>query len=431
MKLFKITITFLLLMLLISPLHAEDETLLETLDIKLHGFFDSRAGARILDDNHEEELSLGESRLQLDLEKLGYSSTLKLRADLIYDKVTDDRDLNLDTGYGPVDLREANILLTPTYTMDLKLGRQILTWGTGDLLFINDMFPKDWQSFFTGRDEEYLKAPSDGVLISMFPQYATIDIAYTPKFDPDRFISGERISYWNPIMGSRAGENAVMEPDTPDEWFNNDELAVRISKNISSYEIALYGYNGFWKSPAGMTGSGVTSTPIFPGLSVYGASIRGGLGKGLINAEAGYYSSQNDADGDNPLIPNDETRFLLGYEREIIRDLSGSVQYYVEYMQDYKKYKQGVSADPKVKARQVATLRITKQAMSQNLTLSFFGYYSPTDKDGYIRPAAKYKLTDEWLITAGLNIFDGEKKHTFFGQFKKNSNIYSGIRYSF
>lgn len=235
MKFFKITITFLLLMLLISPLHAEDETLLETLDIKLHGFFDSRAGARILDDNHEEELSLGESRLQLDLEKLGYSSTLKLRADLIYDKVTDDRDLNLDTGYGPVDLREANILLTPTYTMDLKLGRQILTWGTGDLLFINDMFPKDWQSFFTGRDEEYLKAPSDGVLISMFPQFATIDIAYTPKFDPDRFISGERISYWNPIMGSRAGENAVMEPDTPDEWFNNDELAVRISKNISSY----------------------------------------------------------------------------------------------------------------------------------------------------------------------------------------------------
>ena len=45
--------------------------------------------------------------------------------------------------------------------LDVKLGRQVLTWGTGDLLFLNDLFPKDWVSFFAGRDDEYLKAPSN------------------------------------------------------------------------------------------------------------------------------------------------------------------------------------------------------------------------------------------------------------------------------
>ena len=431
MESLKTIISVMLLILLMSPLHAEGETLLKNLGIEAHGFFDSRAGTRIREDSYEEDLSLGESRLQLDFEKSGYTSALKLKADLVYDKVANGRDIELDTGHGPIDIREANIILTPTYTFDFKLGRQILTWGTGDLLFINDVFPKDWQSFFTGRDEEYLKAPSDGLLISIFPQSATIDIAYTPQFDPDRFINGERISYWNPVMGSKAGRNAVVKPNIPGEWFNDDELAVRISKNISSYEIALYGYNGFYKSPEGMEGSGVTAAPVFPGLSMYGGSIRGVLGKGLINAEAGYYSSKDDKDGDNPLIPNNEIRFLIGYEREIIRDLSASVQYYVEYMRDYEQYKKAISANLADKARQVATLRITRQAMSQNLTLSFFAYYSPTDRDGYIRPAAKYKLTDEWLVTAGLNIFHGQDEDTFFGQFDKNSNIYAGIRYSF
>ncbi len=40
---------------------------------------------------------------------------------------------------------------------DLRLGRQIVTWGVGDLLFVNDVFPKDWSAFFSGRPLEYLK----------------------------------------------------------------------------------------------------------------------------------------------------------------------------------------------------------------------------------------------------------------------------------
>ncbi|MFW6031595.1 MAG: hypothetical protein ACOC9T_03300, partial [Myxococcota bacterium] len=32
--------------------------------------------------------------------------------------------------------------------------------GTGDLVFLNDLFPKDWRSFLLGRDLDYLKAPS-------------------------------------------------------------------------------------------------------------------------------------------------------------------------------------------------------------------------------------------------------------------------------
>ncbi len=62
----------------------------------------------------------------------------------------------------------------------ITLGRQILTWGTGDLVFINDLFPKDWVSFFIGRDVEYLKAPSDALKVSAFSSWANLDLVYTP-----------------------------------------------------------------------------------------------------------------------------------------------------------------------------------------------------------------------------------------------------------
>ncbi|MHC4544612.1 MAG: hypothetical protein ACYSYL_08810, partial [Planctomycetota bacterium] len=92
-----------------------------------------------------------ETRLQVDLSSYPEWGDLKVKGDVFGDLVEEQGDF---------DLREAYIFTQPLEFMDLKVGRQILTWGTGDLIFINDMFPKDWKSFFIGRDTEYLKAPS-------------------------------------------------------------------------------------------------------------------------------------------------------------------------------------------------------------------------------------------------------------------------------
>jgi hypothetical protein len=69
--------------------------------------------------------------------------------------------------------------------------------------------------------------------------------------------------------------------------------------------------------------------------------------------------------------------------------------------------------------------------MNQTLTLSIFSYYSPSDKDAYLRPNIHYKATDQLALEAGANIFFGDYPHTFFAQFENNTNIYTAIRYSF
>jgi len=402
-----------------------------TLPFDLTGFGEGRIGARTQKDPYEKDLSLGEVRLQLEAEKDWDRASIRVRSDFLYDPVYDHQTIDLETGQGWLDLREARFTVTPLEFMDLKIGRQILTWGTGDMLFINDMFPKDWQSFFIGRDTEYLKAPSDAAGISFFTGLFNADLIYTPRFNSDRYINGSRISYYNPMLGRIAGRDAIVQADSRNSWFTDDELALRLSRNIGGYEAALYGYRGYWKSPAGMDPA--TGKATFPRLAVYGGSIRGVAGPGIANLELGYYDSEENRNGSNPMAKNSELRFLAGYEQEIATDFTAGFQYYLEYMLQYDEYRDMLSPgqNPRDEARHVLTLRLTKLLMQQNLMLSFFGYYSPSDQDFYFRPNIHYKIDDHWAAEIGGNIFWGEDNWSFFGQFRKDTNVYSGVRYGF
>ncbi|MEA2012985.1 MAG: hypothetical protein U9O87_07915 [Verrucomicrobiota bacterium] len=397
--------------------------------VDFHGFTELRLGTRTGTDDHQESESLQDMRLQLEIEKFTDFCTFNLRADFLYDGITGTSDIDLDRATGPVDLREANILFTPVDWMDIKIGRQILTWGTGNMLFINDMFPKDWQAYFSGRDTEYLKAPSDAVFTSIYSS-VNLDIAFIPTFDNDRFIDGSRNSFFN--ENQLVGDDRIIETEIPDRIFTDSETALRLYKNIGGYEIALYYYNGFWKSPAGMNPTNGKMT--FPELSVYGMSIRGQVFNGIGNIEIGYYDSENDRDGTDPFKRNSELRYLIGYEREVAKNFTVGLQYYVEHKLDYKNYKQNFPQNKNTlneMIRQVLTLDLRKQLLNQNLTISCFSYYSPTDNDAYLRPSVSWKATDAWELSAGANIFLGKYEDTFFGQFKNNTNIYISARYGF
>jgi len=391
------------------------------LPIEVHGFYEMRAGYRTRKDKFAKDMSIMENRFQLDLYSYMEWGDIQVKGDVFGDLVEEQADF---------DLREANIFVRPFDFMDMKIGRQILTWGTGDLIFINDLFPKDWQSFFVGRDVEYLKAPSDALKVSLFGDWVNLDIVYTPRFDPDRYIDGTRLSYWSSPMGSLAGNNAIVHTDTPDRWFRDDEIAARLYKTMKNYEVALYGYRGFWKSPGGRNAA--MNQALFPDLNVYGASARGPVGKGIGNVEVGYYDSADDSSGKNALLNNSEMRYLLGYTQEISRDFTMGLQYYVEQTLDYHAYKRSLTSGPaRDQYRHLTTIRLTKLLMNQNLRLSLFTYYSPSDKDVHMRPNINYKINDNLAWEIGANIFFGDYPNTFFGQFQNNTNIYTGWRYSF
>lgn len=395
------------------------------------GFTEVRLGTRTRDPIDQRHTSLAELRLELEKEVQWGSWNGKLTVDLLYDDIADSQHVDLETGEGWLDAREAWIQRRLGQSIDLKLGRQVLTWGVGDLLFINDLFPKDWKSFLAGRDEQYLKAPSDALRIGFYSDVANVNLVYTPRFDSDRYIDGGGLSYYDPNSGAIVGVHHPVVTDKPKQSFEDGELALRIYRQVFSFELALYGYHGYWKSPAGF--DPVEAKATFPPLRIYGASVRGPLGPGIFSGEVGYYDSYRDSDGDNPLINNSEWRALVGYEWEVANETTLGLQYYVEMLQDYSAYRRSLSPiqPARDENRQLLTARVTRLAMRQNLTASLFVFYSPSDHDFYWRPKVSYKVTDNWLVEGGMNLFEGRDMHTFFGQFESNSNLYAAVRCSF
>ncbi len=383
----------------------------------LSGFLEGRIGARLQNDPGYDRTTLEEIRLRTEYAR----SFLGLRGRLAFDLIggkPDEESVDLRTGEGWFDLREAWILARPGRSIDLKAGRMIATWGTGDLIFINDLFPKDWISFLLGRDEDYLKAPLDGVRGTFFTDYANLDLVLGIPFAPDRFVDGSDLSFSNP-----GGPPELPPPDDP----NRPDLYSRLFRTIGSVEAAAYFYDGYWKSPGGFSPDG---TPLFPRLRVYGASLRGAALGGISSVETGYYDSLEDRSGNNPLIKNSEWRFLLGHDRELFPKFNVGLQYYVEWLQDYGAYTSGLPPgfEPREEWRQVLTLRLTRLLLRDDLTLSLFAFYSPSDEDFYLRPSASWKLSDRWRLSGGFNLFGGEKETTFFGQFEDNSNAYLALR---
>lgn len=396
----------------------------------IRGFVESASSIRVADDNAKSDhIILGEARFRLEARHENDLASLSFKGDFLADGYNDTIS---------VDIREAVVAFRPFSWMDVKAGRQVLTWGTADLLFLNDLFPKDWVSFMSGREDEYLKAPSTSIKVSMYSGVANLDLIWNPVFQSDRYIMGERLSFFNPMANAFVGNDEWVGAIRPiDRKLKNGEFHGRLYKNISGIELALYGYLGFHKQP--MAGYLMDSTdpmsvaPAFSRLGVYGASARGTLLGGIYNLETAFYHSLDDKDGNDPMTPNHQLRSIVGYEHELIAKMTLGVQYYNEFILQYDELEANspnTAVEPD-ELRHVVTVRWMYRLLRDDLILGLFAFYSPSDKDFYLRPKIQYKMNDALKLTLGANVLWGDQDHTMFGMLRNNTNVYARARYTF
>ena len=379
-----------------------------------------------LDENNptDAEMTASEARLQLRLESFSDAAEVFGRLDFVYD---DYYQPNYDW-----ELREGYVKFRLGSKLDFKVGRQIITWGTGDLIFINDLFAKDYRSFFSGRDDQYLKAPHNALRGAYYSPIGTFSLIYTPRFTPNRIPTGERLSYFNPMAGTIVGgEDYYFEGRMPEAKFKNSEIAARYSRYFGTIDAALYFYRGFYKNPVGL--DMVEMAAYYPRLYVYGASVRLPILGGIAWLESGYYDSRDDTDGDNRLIPNSAVSSMVGFERQINSNLTANMQYQNEYMIDHDIYSANLpeGSTEADEMYHLVTTRLTQLLWMETVTVSAFGFYSPSEEDFYGRFSVSYKYTDALTLTAGANVFDGNDEWTDFGAFQKNDNAYVKMTYGF
>jgi hypothetical protein len=366
---------------------------------------------------------LNEERLRLDVTAWSgaIEASARAKADFFYDAVA---------GEFSVDLREAYVDYT-TGDFDFRLGRQTATWGVGDLLFVNDVFPKDWVSFFSGRPLEYLKIAVDGFRTRYSSDALNAELLIMPVFTPDNVPTSGRFFLFDPFASV-----PIRDERLPEKTYGNAELALRLYRRVGDFDASVYAYRGFWPTPSMEPDDFIAPTRVtafYPDLSVYGFSAQGSALGGIVSLESGFYHSRDDQDGADPTVPNSQVRFLIGYERHIGEDSRIGIQYYGESMEDYSAYEGSLPAGfpAQEEYRDTVTLRLERLLRHQTLRLSLFAFYSPADRDYLVQPQVSSKLSDDLSITLGANVFGGGKDTTFLGQFDRNDNVYLSVRFDF
>ena len=413
-------IVFVLVPILANLLHAQE--------FSLHGFVQANYSLRLADTEGLQnalgrpwpDYLLGDERVQIELSRLGDKASLLGKVDFFHDSISKQASIEIREAY--VDLQLGQF--------DIRAGRQIITWGVGDLVFINDVFPKDWVAFLSGRPLEYLKFGSDAINANFSADFISAQAIIIPFYQPDVLPRGERLIAYDPFP-SAAGRIERL----PENSLENTQAALRLYRYLGNFDVSLYAYRGFYPSPPGMGFDQETGivTMFRSRLNVYGGSVQGAFLNGVLSLEGGYYDSRDDAGGIDPAIENSQARFLVGYQRSFGADFILGLQYYGERIRKYTQYTH--SLPPGFPARKewrhTLSLRLTRMLKYQTMRLSFFTFYSPNEKDYYMNPELRYELGDGVWLAAGGIFLGGKENHTFFGQFEKNDNVYVVLRYGF
>lgn len=391
-------------------------------DISLHGFLQGNYSADTVSSNPDSgDFKLAEERLQLKFDATKNSFHLFIKADGWYDHIGQKWDSELREGY--IDYT-AN-------KWDARIGRQVITWGLGDLVFINDVFPKDYEAFFSGRPLEYLKKGVDGIKIGVYPGFASFELVAIPFFEPNHFPDSKIFWMFDPMPSI-----SDREKKEPAVNLRNSEVALRAYRDIAGFDASLYFYRGYFRQSSMMIDNLTIPTKLtlfYPKLSEYGASLQGRALDGVLSLEAGYYDSREDRQGTDPMILNSQTRFLIGYQRQIWEDFTLGLQYYGEYMHEYSDYVKNLpSGFPKDKRlHDLASVRLTQFLVHQTLKLSFFSFWGLSDRDYLFNPEVKYNFSDHIWAAIGANVFGGGENWNQFGQLAKDDNVYVQVRYEF
>ncbi len=394
-------------------------------DWPFHGFAQINWSVRTTGADQEglvsDDFLLGDERLQLELERFSANGTAGFLAkvDLFYDGLSGLADLELREGYVDFVVSE----------FALRLGRQIMTWGVGDLIFINDVFPKDYAAFFSGRPLQYLKVGVDALKLDFASRLVSAELVLIPWFEPDRVPTPDRFVLFDPFPGLPRVEQR------PASSVSNGELAIRAYRRLAGADFSLYAYRGFYGSPAPQPVGAPEPDRVslrFPRLNVYGASLERAGFKGVVSAELGYYDSREDAGGSDPWIPNSELRALAGYRRQLWPESQLGVQYSIEWLQDYDAYLATFppGAYRRDEVRHVATVRYTQQLAYQTWQLSLFVFAGLSEADYLAIPEIRHRVTEELWGAVGANVFGGGR-HDLFGALDANDNLYLTFRYGF
>jgi len=347
--------------------------------------------------------------------------------ELLYDgkpapqlQLTGRFDLIGDEAIGLVSatVRELSVEWHPSSVFSVKAGRQILTWGVSDYLYVNDIFPKDYDDFFTGGDFSRTKAPVDGVRLSGRMSDTDIEVVasrsagdLSPRIDRFAALAG----------GARSADNANDQVD----------VAARVTSHVGDWDVAGYVASFRTREQRFFT-DGNDLVYDRPRDAHIGFSLTGNAAGGVTSLEAALRHTGTDR---NDVVSRDflpsAVKLIAGYSSEVSQDLTASTQLQLDTLLSRNRYRNSLAPGIRPVATTLATLNVRLQRQWSNQTVATGAQlFITSEGDFLLNPFTSWSPADGWTIQGGVNLFDG-KPDTNWGAFENDSNIYILVRYSF
>jgi hypothetical protein len=352
----------------------------------------------------------------------------QLEGELLYERrIGDELDATgrLVTGYDSAvqedltKVREAFVGWTPSGSWNLRVGRQVLTWGVSDYLYVNDIFPKNYDAFFSGATFDRIKEPVDALRAVGRWNSADVEVVVSrSRTDEGPLAQRFAATFPTRVASELHDDNAA-------------DVAVRLSRHVSGWDLSGYlasfrsREGRFFVSPAGLSYD-------TPRTSHVGVSIAGNFAAGVMWAEAAWRQADDKQSGVvSRYSVGHSLKSIIGYAREIGADSTISSQLHLERPLDRRRYGQTLAPGVRPVDSVISTwyLRAERRWMNQTLRAGLQCFLG-NEGDSHFNPFAHWSPADGWSVEAGANALSG-RPDTRLGAIRDDSNLYVLTRYSF
>jgi hypothetical protein len=318
-------------------------------------------------------------------------------------------------------------------TSDLRLGKQIITWGKADAFNPTDnVNPTDYSNLL---DDEDI-----GVVAANYSYYWKdwgLQLVGVPGFTPTRLPPrGTRFSLIPPDSPL-----PVEDPDLPPNTIENSQVGARLKTTYRGWDFSASYYDGIKDIPSPIFGFSKmfipfppfalsipsTIVPAYNRFRAFGGDFATTFDKWGLHGEAAQFIF----DGDTQ---DSYFQYVVGFDynkSDIIFDHDLFI--IVEY----------IGLDVTDQGNNIGTGtpldKVLMSAFATNIKYEFTEYtrlelrgivdFFQGD-DYYVQPQLVHEMTDNFEITLGLDILGGPED-TFFGQFKDNDRFFTKLKYTF
>lgn len=315
-------------------------------------------------------------------------------------------------------------------SLDVRVGKQIITWGRADALNPTDnLTPKDF-TLLSAKDEEERRIGSYAIKANVYRGTYTLSAIWIPLFNPSTI----------PLT---APPGLTITEDKRDSGaFTYQALALKLDQTGGDLDWSVSYYAGLDVNPIGVPLSPTRIELRHTRIQVVGGDFARTVGRYGMRGEVAYTHTQN-ASGADPFIKKPFLFAVLGADRDLAEDLNVNLQVYQRTIVNYRD--PFAISDPVVRFASVQnatfnqqldryqfglTGRIKATWWHQTLESEVLGVWNANRGDVFVRPSLAYAFTDVWKGFIGWDVFTGQR-NSFFGRLQPTSAFFAELRATF